>query len=314
MNTTQSRFQAAPTLLPTLAILGAVALWGASFSVMKALVAVLPPESVMLARQAGACLAVACFLPRLSLAGYRKGDWKWLGLFVFFMPCAYFLLESNALTLTTSSQAGVISASVPLLVALGARMVLGEPLTRRTLAGLALSMAGVCWLTLAGAPDAQAPNPLLGNVLELLAMLCAAGSIIVLKRLSSRFGSWTLTAMQTFAGLVFFLPGLPGLVGAASELSAAQVGGLVFLGVGVTLGAFGLHNYGISRLPAARGAAPINLVPVVAVVLGWAALGEALNPAQMLAAVTVLAGVFLSQWQPRTRRGADAAAAARAVS
>lgn len=296
------------TLWPTLAILGAVGLWGASFSIMKALVAVLPPESVMLARQAGACLAVACFLPRLSLAGYGRGDWRWLGLFVFFMPCAYFLLESNALTLTTSSQAGVISASVPLLVALGARVFLGEPLARRTLAGLVLSMAGVCWLTLAGAPDAQAPNPLLGNVLELLAMFCAAGSILVLKRLSSRFGTWTLTAMQTFAGLVFFLPGLPGLVGAAPGLSAAQVGGLVFLGVGVTLGAFGLHNYGISRLPAARGAAPINLVPVVAVALGWVVLGEALSPAQVLAAGAVLAGVLLSQWQPRRRVRAGAVA------
>ena len=292
------------TLLPTLAILTAVALWGASFSAMKTLLAVLPPESLMLARQAGACLAVAFFLPRLSLAGYRKGDWKWLGLFVLFMPCAYFLLESNALTLTTSSQAGVISASVPLLVALGARLVLGEPLTRRTLAGLVLSMAGVCWLTLAGAPDAKAPNPLLGNVLELLAMLCAAGSIIVLKRLSRRFGSWTLTAMQTFAGLVFFLPGLPGLLDAAPQLSAAHIGGLSFLGVGVTLGAFGLHNYGISRLPAARGAAPINLVPVVAVILGWAALGEALSPTQMLAAVAVLAGVLLSQWAPGARKRA----------
>lgn len=287
---------AAPsTLLPTLAVLGAVGLWGGSFSVMKTAVAAMPPESVMLARQIGACLAVLPFVPRMSLARYRRGDWKWLALFVLFMPCAYFLLEANALTLTTSSQAGVISASVPLLVAVGARIFLMEPLTRRTLAGLTLSIAGVCWLTLAGAPDQHAPNPLLGNVLEFIAMCCAAGSMIVIKRLSGRFGSWTLTALQTFAGLIFFLPGAPGLIRHVPNMTLPEFGALAFLGVGVTLGAFGLYNFGISRLPAARASASINLVPVVAVAFGWLALGETLSPTQLLAALAVLTGVVLSQ-------------------
>ncbi len=287
---------AAPSaLLPTLAILGAVGLWGASFSAMKTAVATMPPESVMLARQIGATLAVLPFVPRLSLARYRRGDWKWLALFVLCMPCAYFLLESNALTLTTSSQAGVISASVPLLVALGARIFLAEPLSRRTLAGLVLSIAGVCWLTLSGNPDDHAPNPLLGNALESIAMCCAAGSMIVIKRLSGRYGSWTLTALQTVAGLLFFLPGLPGLIHRAPLMPAAEIATLAFLGVGVTLGAFGLYNYGLSRLPAARASASINLVPVVAVLLGWLALGEALSPTQLAAACAVLAGVVVSQ-------------------
>lgn len=64
---------------------------------------------------------------------------------VLLQPCIYFLLESNALRCTTSSQTGVISALVPLQVAACAWLMLGEPLGRATFAGLFLSVA-IGWL------------------------------------------------------------------------------------------------------------------------------------------------------------------------
>jgi drug/metabolite transporter (DMT)-like permease len=100
----------------------------------------------------------------LKTRAYRRGDWKLIGPMVLFQPCFYFLLESNALCFTTSSQAGIISAFVPILVAVGAWMMLAEPLGRGTLLGLFLSVAGVAVLSLSGRPDAAAANPLLGNV------------------------------------------------------------------------------------------------------------------------------------------------------
>lgn len=291
---------AAPGLLvPILAVLAAVGLWGGSFSVMKTAVAGMPPESVMFVRQFFATVAVVPFLFRMRRPDYRRGDWKGLGLLVLFMPCLYFLLESNALTLTTSSQAGVVSASVPLLVAVGARLFLAESLSARTMTGLVLSMGGVAVLTLAGSPDESAPNPLLGNLLEFCAMCSAAAYMLVLKRLSGRYGPWSLTALQTVAGLVFFLPGLPGVLAHAPQMGAGEIAGLVYLGAGVTLGAFALYNFGISRMPAASASALINLVPVVAVALGWIVLGEALNTVQLVAAGGVLAGVMLSQRKAR---------------
>ena len=70
---------------------------------------------------------------------------------------------------------------------------------------------------------------------------------------------------------------------------------LVFLGAGVTYGAFGLYNWGMSRIPASRAAVFINLVPVVAVAFGWAVLGEGLGAGQTLAALAVVGGVAYSQ-------------------
>ncbi|MBW2648057.1 MAG: DMT family transporter, partial [Deltaproteobacteria bacterium] len=70
---------------------------------------------------------------------------------------------------------------------------------------------------------------------------------------------------------------------------------LVFLGGLVTVAAFGLYNWGISRIPASKASVFINLIPVVAVALGWALLGEGLTPLQCVAASAIGAGVWLSQ-------------------
>ena len=67
-------------------------------------------------------------------------------------PCLYYVLEGNALRLTTASQAGAVSALVPLMVAVGARVFLSEHLSGRAIVGLLASIGGVAVLS-AAAPD-----------------------------------------------------------------------------------------------------------------------------------------------------------------
>ncbi len=288
--------------LPVLALLAVVLLWGISYPTMKIVVQALGPWAVMWARMAVAMAILAPLAPRLMPREVRKGDLLPLLLMALCMPCLYFLFEANALRYTSSAQAGVISSSVPLLVAVGARLFLAEPLSRTTLAGLVLAIAGVAWLTLAGAPSESAANPLLGNTLEMGAMLCAAASMLLIKRLSERWSPWTLTAAQTVCGFLFFLPGAPAVLSGAPLAHGWPVLlTLLFLGSCVTLGAFGLYNWGMSRLPASSASAFINLVPVTAVLMGWLILGETLNPAQLAASACVLAGVWLSQGGRRRR-------------
>lgn len=282
--------------LPILAVVGAVFLWGGSFSAMRVCVQALSPWPVMWARMAVAFACVIPFARRWRPRDFRKGDWKALLAMAAFMPCLYFWLESNALVHTTSSAAGIISALVPLMVALGAWVFLSEALTGRLVCGLLLSISGVAALTLFAEASGAGSDPLLGNILELGAMASAAGYMLLVKRLSDRYNPWTLTALQVSVGLVFFSPGIPGLLSApAGIFSAKIILSLVFLGGGVTLLAFGLYNWGQSRIPASRASAFINLVPVVAVILGWTLLDESLNGRQLAAAAAAVAGVWLSQ-------------------
>lgn len=283
-------------LLPRLAVLGAVVLWGASFSTMRIALQDLHPLSVMWLRM---IIALACILPlyrTVSLSAYRKGDWKLLLAAVIFQPCLYFWLESAALGLTTSAQAGIISASVPLLVAVAAWLILKEPMSTRITAGLLLSVAGVAVLTLGGQATEAAPSPLLGNSMEFLAMVCAAANMILIRILGRRYDAWTLTVMQVVTGCLFFSPGIGHLLEVpAGTFDLQLVLILVFLGAGVTLGAFSLYNWAITRMPASTASAHINLIPVVAVGCGFAVLGETMNPLQMAAACVVLFSVLMTQ-------------------
>ncbi|MGE4293351.1 MAG: DMT family transporter [Desulfovibrio sp.] len=294
------------TLWPVAAVLGAVVLWGSAFPMMKAVLAVFGPWTVMWLRMAVGALVLLPFLGRMSLAGYRKGDWLLLGGMALCMPCLYFLLESNALTLTTSSQAGVVSAILPLTVALGGWIFLREPLERGSLFGLALALGGVVWLTLSGSPAADAPNPVLGNLLELCAMLMAGVYMLLARQLGDRYSALTLTAIQTAAGLVFFSPGALDL-GPESLTRTDALLATGYLGAFVSIGAFGLYNFGLSHLPAGRAAASINLVPVVAVTLAWVWLGESLNATQAVAAGVILFGVWLAQRGVSSESGATEA-------
>lgn len=280
-----------PSLLPILALLAAVLLWGLSYPAMKFVLAALDPQAVMWARMAVALLVLLPVLRRVR-PRFRKADAAALTVMCLLMPCAYFFFEYNALRYTTEMQAGIVSATVPLLVACGAALFLKERLTPRSLAGLVLALAGVSLMSLQGRASETASNPLLGNALGVCVMFCAAGSMLLLKRLAGRYGSWSLTILQTVAGAVFFLPG-------------GQVWVLLFLGAAVTLGAFGLYNFGMGRLPAGRASAFINLVPVLAVLFGWLLLGESLTPGQAWAALLVLAGVGLSQMPARSGAGRD---------
>lgn len=301
-------------LVPFLCLAGAVLLWGTSFVAMKYALTGFSPLAVVFLRMALASALLALLWGRVPKAGRRRGDLKWLGLMCLLQPCLYFLLEGYAVALTTSAQAGMISSLVPLLVAAGAWAFLREALTARMVWGIFLSLCGVVWLSLGGTAEHNAPNPALGNVLELLAMCCASGYMLVLKHLSSRFDSWHLTGLQVFAGALFFLPGAlatePGWLAApASALAAVPLDAwlaVAYLGGVVTLAAFGLYHKAVACLSSAQAAASINLVPLVAVFAGWLLLGETLAPGQFAACALILAGVLLGQ-----SRGAGKAPAGR---
>ncbi|SDK87511.1 Threonine/homoserine efflux transporter RhtA [Pseudomonas delhiensis] len=278
----------------------AMALWGSSFIALKLAFAEWPAMWVIFARMAiGSLIFLAAWRWRGRME-YRRGDWKYLVGLAVCEPCLYFVCESFALQYTSAAQAGMITALLPLLVAVGAFLLLHERVARNTWAGFALAVLGALWLTLAGEPDQHAPQPLLGNFFELLAMVCATGYTLLLKHLSARYSPFILTAMQAFIGSVFFLP----LAAVGSGLPPAPSGqglfALVYLGSVVTVGAYGLYNFGVSRLPASQATGFINLIPVFTLVFAWLLLGERLNGQQLLAAALVFAGVALSQWRSAT--------------
>ncbi len=282
-------------LLPTISLIVAMFLWASSFVALKLAFQSYQPMQVIFGRMFIASLCFIIFIPTFRKINWRRQDLKYFLFMGICEPCLYFLFEAKALQLTSASQAGMITAMLPLLVAILAWSWLKESISRQTLAGFSLAIIGACWLSLASEISISAPNPLLGNFFEFLAMVCAAGYTVSLKHLTNNYPPLFLTAFQAFIGALFFFPFLflPG-VGFSIGWEPTSALAVIYLGTFITLGAYGCYNYSVSRIPASRAAGYINLIPVFGVILGMLILGDTLNLSQWLACGLVFCGVWLS--------------------
>jgi len=284
-------------MLPVIALLSAMVLWASSFIALKIAFLAYDPMVVIFGRM---LVATLCFLlvgKRLYRSlDYRPGDYKLILFMAFCEPCLYFIFEAMAVENTTAAQAGMMTAILPILVMVAASRLLKEKIGRKSWLGGTLAVIGVCWLTLEATPSADAPNPVLGNFYEFLAMVCATGYIITLKHLTDRYSPFLLTAVQAIVGCVFYFP-LIFLPGTSLPTTFDMVSALavLYLGAAVTLGAYGLYNYAIKLVPASQATLYVNLIPVFTAIMSWMILDETFTAGQCMAAAVVMAGVYLGQ-------------------
>ena len=288
-------------LLPVFSLILAMLLWASSFVALKLAFRGYHPMQVIFGRMLIASLCFLPFIPGFCKLNWRRQDIKYLLIMAVCEPCLYFLFEAKALQLTSASQAGMITAMLPLLVTFLAWAWLKERVSRQTLLGFFLAIIGALWLSLASDTSSNAPDPLFGNFYEFLAMVCAAGYTVSLKHLSENYPPLFLTAVQAFIGSLFFLPFLLlAEVGFPVHWDAIPALSVIYLGTFITLGAYGCYNFSVSRIPASQAAGYVNLIPVFGVILGMLILGDSLNFWQWLACGLVFCGVWLSSYGHRT--------------
>ncbi len=295
-----------PAALPTITLILATLLWSSSFIGLKLAFTSFSPFVVIFGRM---IVATCCFIPFVilkrhlfSFRGYITGDWKLIFFMAFSEPCLYFLFEAQAVANTTASQAGIITAILPLLVMFAAAVFLKEHIKKRMWLGATVALLGVCWLTAGNSATEAAPNPVLGNFLEFLAMVCATGYTIAMKKLTVRYSPLLLTGIQAVSGSLFFffLLFLPS-VELPHTFEPKATLAIIYLGAVITLGAYGLYNYSLKYVPASYAGACINLIPVGALLLGWLVLDETLTFSQLLATGLILFGVYLTRGREQSK-------------
>lgn len=287
-------------LIPFLSLLLVMLIWGSSFIALKATLVDTKPYTVIFLRMLTASLCFVFFIKGFLRYKFSKQDIKLLILLSLFEPAFYFIFEVNALRFTSASQAGVIASIMPIITAIFAGILLKELITRRLILGSILSMIGVIILSTYANATTHASNPILGNLLELGAMVCAAGYTIVAKHLSSKFSALFITASQSFIGALFFLPFfLYEYTQYGFHTSTDSMLWILYLGVVVTLGGYGLYNFALTKIDASRAAVFINLIPIFSVILGYLLLNERLNTIQIFASIIILTGVIIAEYQKR---------------
>ena len=112
-----------------------------------------------------------------------------------------------------------------------------------------------------------------------------------------------------FAGLQMFLGGLMLLIYGvlAGELPRWQwtfngIAAMLYLTIFGSCIAYGTYVWLIQHTTPARLGTIAYVNPVVAVILGWLALGETLTGARLAGAVVILVGVTMITWRPSRKR------------
>ncbi|AGF77070.1 DMT(drug/metabolite transporter) superfamily permease [Desulfocapsa sulfexigens DSM 10523] len=283
-------------ILPTLCLLLATFLWASSFIALKLAFVDYHPMVVIAGRMVVASLAFFFLLPRFRKIRIRHQDFKLLGFMALCEPCLYFIFEALALKNTSASQASMITTMLPLLVAVASGIFLAERFSLQNIIGLGLAMAGAFGLSIGGDINEQAPSPLLGNLFEFLAMVCATAYTIAIKKLTSRYSPLFLTAVQAWVGALFFLPMLllP-QIQVPDNFILIPTAAIVYLGLAVTIVAYGSYNYALSAMDAGKASIYVNLIPLFTILLSWIVFKESFSLFQYCAGFVIFFGVGLSQ-------------------
>jgi drug/metabolite transporter (DMT)-like permease len=275
----------------------AVFVWGVSFPVLKGLMTVMSPLTLMLVRGLVSCVIMAAILR-------RSGGWRWpsaedlpvvlpVGLIGFTLNQ---ILYSWGLHLTTASHSGLIFTVTPLFVFIMSQVLGHLRLGRLDALGLALGVGGA--LLIIGWPSSGAAGEasVLGDLLTVGAAVTWGVWTILAGPILQRRGTLVATSWITLTGTLGLVPfALPGLVRQDWALPWWAWVGVFYAGtVGGALGSL-LWYAAVKRLGAARTAIYANMESFFAVLAAALLLGERVAVTSLLGGVAVVAGVLLTR-------------------
>jgi drug/metabolite transporter (DMT)-like permease len=286
-------------------LMGGFALAGTSVVAARLLAGRLGTFSITALSLAFALLGLLPFCAarlRGTLAGLHARQWLLLGaqagcgIFLFRM----FLLQG--MLRTSAGEAGILTGATPAITALLAALVLRERLGWRSLAGIALSVAGIVFLQgVAQSGAGFERSHLVGNLL----VLCAAASESLFNTIS-RLGSLRQTEGKTLD--VYSQTWLVALIAlvlclgpavfehpmeAAAHLELTQWLALGWYGLFVTALAFVLFYAGIRHCSAATAGVLSGMIPFTALILSVLLLREPAGWAQWLGGGLIVGGMAL---------------------
>jgi drug/metabolite transporter (DMT)-like permease len=270
-----------------------VTLWGSSFVAIRDAGQTLSPGSLALGRLLVSLvvLGVAASIWREPLP--QRRDLLGIAAFGVLFLGVYSVTLNEAERRVDAGTAAMLINTGPILIAILAGIFLKEGFPRWLFAGCAVAFSGCVLIGLTSSQSGSRAG--LGIALLIIAAFAYAAAVVIQKPVLARVSPPQLTWLGCAAGTVVCLPFAPTLVGELDDAGASGIGWMVYLGVAPTALGFATWTYALSRTSAGRLASLAYLIPVVAILLGWALLGETPPWLAAVGGGLCLAGVFLAR-------------------
>lgn len=284
-------------------LVAAPLLWAGNAVVGRALNTLIPPITLNFVRW---LLAFALLLP-LAWQVLRPGSplwphWRRYALLGLLGIGSYNALQYLALQTSTPLNVTLVGSGMPVWMLIIGALCFGVPASRRQIAGVLLSVAGVVLVLSRGSWE------------QLLALRLVPGDLyMVAATISWSFYSWLLVrtseprelrgdwAAFLMAQMIFGLGWSGAFAGVEWSLGATQItwgwplaAGLAFIAVGPAILAYRFWGVAAQRAGPVVGGFFINLTPLFAAVLSTVFLGEAPHLYHALAFALIVGGIVVS--------------------
>ncbi len=226
-----------------------------------------------------------------------------------FQPVLYFLFETYGINYTTSGEAGMMIALIPIVVSIMSAIILKEKPKPIQYGFIGLSVFGVIYIQISKAPTGI-EGETIGFLLLFLAVVSAAAYNIASRSASKTLKPYEVTYFMMLSGAVIFnilyitqLSFQSRALDYIINLGHVElILPIVYLGIIASIIAFFLMNYALGQLEAHVISIYANLATVTAVIAGAVFLNEPIYRYHIIGASLIIIGVYGTVRTNRKRR------------
>lgn len=283
-----------PTVV--LALAGVLTLWASAFVGIRGTLHDFSPASLALLRFVIASVTLLVLWRATAPAQRRtatlpaRRDVPLLLLAAFLVVVVYQLGLNFGERTVNPGTASFIVGQVPVFGTVFAVALLGERVSRRGWAGVAIGVLGTVMMLFA---DQSGLRVDVGALYVLLATVAESLYFVFSKPLLARYTALDLNVFVTVAGTAMLLPAAGGLAHDLSSASAGSVLVVGYLGMFPAALAYLGWSYCTTRLGVATLTSSLYALPLITIAVSAAFLGELPSALGMVAGIVSLAGAVL---------------------
>ncbi len=288
------------TFLAVAALAFVILIWGITPVFIRSFALAAGAADSLVIRNALVSALFLVFLPFFGGYHIAREDWPRLALVSLVGMLGYNIGSVFGFSYAPAGIGGLIIATQPLLIAVLAAMVGSEKLGAAAILGLTISFIGSLFLFRDnGVSQIPRSEILIGSALIFLAGLAWSVYVVFSKPLIRRYGSYKISALTLAIAAPPLLVLASGkTLDVALSLDSAALFSLFFLVVIATFISLMLWNFATGALRPTAVGASLYLVPILAVLSGYALLNEAITQNTLIAGAIILAGVAIAQFGP----------------
>jgi drug/metabolite transporter (DMT)-like permease len=277
-------------ILTIAAIFATVIFWASAFGAIRVALQTYSPQEVALIRYlvASVLLVIYAVLKRMPLP--RGQDLPLIFACGFIGFTLYNLaLNAGEMTVSAGTASFIISSEVG-IIALLARLFLGERLAKIGWVGVVICIVGVGVISLGAQGGLQLS---IGALLVFFATIAISVYSVIQKPLLQRYSAIQFTTYAIWAGTLCLLLIEPQAVFSIARASLDSTIAVVYMGIFPGVVAYIAWSYVLSKIPASQAGSYLATIPVVALFIGWLWLGEIPPSLSLIGGAIVLMGVWL---------------------